>query len=100
MACFEDPLTGDNISKYYGPLPGRADGMSENMREKRVFPYAHAQSRVRADGHISATEPNFFKRSKVAFEGQLRVQGSAIISTSFFGGRPTPGRPYQKLALN
>ena len=89
MACFEGPLTGDNMSKIYARSPGRADGTSENVREKRVFPYAHAQSRVRADGHISATERNFFKRSKVAYEGQLRAQRSAIISTLIFGGRPT-----------
>ena len=73
MACFEDPVTGDNISKIYVALPGRADGTSENVRAKRVFYMATAQSRVRADGHISATEWNFFKRSKVAYEGQLRA---------------------------
>ena len=73
MACFEGPLTGYNISKFYVPPLGRVDGTRENVREKRVFPYAHAQSRVRADGHISATEWNFFKRSKVAYEGQLRA---------------------------
>ena len=89
MACFEGPLTGYNISKINVPHPGHADGTRENVREKRVFPYAHAQSGVRADGHISATERNFFKRSKVAYEGQLRVQGSAIISTSILGAVPT-----------
>ena len=48
--------------------------MDTNVREKRVFYMATAQSGVRADGHISATERNFFKRSKVAYEGQLRAQ--------------------------
>ena len=89
MACFEGTVKGDNISKIYIPLLGRVDGTSENVREKRVFYMATAQSRVRADGHISATERNFFKRSKVAYEGQLRAQRSAIISTSIFGGGTT-----------
>ena len=89
MACFEGTVTGDNISKIYIRLLGRADGTSENVREKRVFYMATAQSRVRADGHISATEWNFFKRSKAAHEGQLRAQRSAKISTSIFGGGPT-----------
>jgi len=89
MACLEGPATGYNISKTYVPPLGRADGTSEYVREKRVFYMATAQNRVRADGHISATERNFFKRSKVAYEGHLRAQRSAIISTSIFGGRPT-----------
>ena len=91
MACFEGTATGYNISKIYVPFPWRADGTIEYVREKRVFYMATAQSRVRADGHISATERNFFKRSKVAYEGQLRVQGSARISTSISGGGPTVG---------
>ena len=74
MACLEDPVTGDNISKIYIRFPGRSDGTSENVREKRVFYMATAQSRVRADGHISAMERNFFKRTKVAYEGHLRAQ--------------------------
>ena len=68
---FRRPATGYNISKIYVRRPGRADGTSENVREKRVFYMATAQSRVRADGHISATERNFFKRSKVADRGLL-----------------------------
>ena len=89
MACLEGPATGYNISKIYVPPQWRADGTSENVREKRVFYMATAQSRVRADGHISAKEWNFYKRSKVAYEGQHRAQRSAIISTSIFGGGPT-----------
>ena len=89
MACFEGTVTDDNISKIYIRQPGRVDGMRENVREKRVFSMDTAQSRVRADGHISATERNFFKRSKAAYEGQLRVQGSARISTLIFWGGPT-----------
>ena len=73
--------------------------MDTNVREKRVFPYAHAQSRVPADGHISATERNFFKRSKVADRGLLRAQQSAKISTSIFGAIPTLGRTNQTLTL-
>ena len=89
MACFEGPLTGYNISKFYVPPLGRVDGTRENVREKRVFPYAHVQSRIRADGHNSATERNFFKWSTVVDRAQLGVQRKAKVSTSIFGGHPT-----------
>ncbi len=91
MARFEGPVTGDNISKIYIHLLGRVDGTRENVREKRVFYMATVQSRVRADGHISVTEWNFFKRSKVTDRGLFRAQHAARISTSILGGGPTVG---------
>ena len=79
------------MSKNQVPLRKGSEVIDTNVREKRVFYMATAQSRVRADGRISATERNFFKRSKVADRGLLRAQQSAKISTSIFGAIPTLG---------
>src|SRR6185436_6407109 len=99
MARWKRPRTPNNISKNQVRHQRGSEVMDTNVREKRVFPYAHAQSRVRADGHISATERNFFKRSKVADRGLLRAHQSAKISTSIFGAVPGLGRTNQTLSL-